>query len=94
MLMQTNLPVRVAIAGATGFAGQELIRLLTRHPHVTITAATGSQSTSAPQSSVAARYGTAPWCRSIPLAGRTSYSGACRKGVGRVAPVLLKRVCG
>src|SRR5262245_2819907 len=45
--MQT--PIRVAIAGATGFAGQELIRLLARHPHVTITAATGSQATSAPR---------------------------------------------
>ena len=41
--------IRVAVAGASGFAGQELIRLLARHPHVTITAATGSQSTSAPR---------------------------------------------
>jgi N-acetyl-gamma-glutamyl-phosphate reductase len=43
-------PIRVAIAGATGFAGQELIRLLARHPRVTIAAATGSQATSAPRS--------------------------------------------
>jgi N-acetyl-gamma-glutamyl-phosphate reductase len=41
--------VRVAVAGASGFAGQELIRLLSRHPHVTITAATGSQATSTPR---------------------------------------------
>jgi N-acetyl-gamma-glutamyl-phosphate reductase len=41
--------VRVAVAGASGFAGQELIRLLARHPNVTITAATGSQATSAPR---------------------------------------------
>ncbi len=41
--------VRVAVAGATGFAGQELMRLLARHPYVTITAATGSQSTSTPR---------------------------------------------
>src|SRR3954467_12467954 len=41
--------VRVAVAGATGFAGQELIRLLARHPFVTITAATGSQATSTPR---------------------------------------------
>src|ERR1044072_8931997 len=41
--------VRVAVAGATGFAGQELIRLLARHPNVTITAATGSQATSTPR---------------------------------------------
>jgi N-acetyl-gamma-glutamyl-phosphate reductase len=42
--------IRVAVAGATGFAGQELIRLLARHPRVTIAAATGSQATSAPRS--------------------------------------------
>jgi N-acetyl-gamma-glutamyl-phosphate reductase len=42
-------PVRVAIAGASGFAGQELIRLLARHPNVTITVATGSQATSTPR---------------------------------------------
>jgi N-acetyl-gamma-glutamyl-phosphate reductase len=45
----TRQPVRVAVAGATGFAGQELIRLLSRHPFVTITAATGSQATSTPR---------------------------------------------
>jgi N-acetyl-gamma-glutamyl-phosphate reductase len=41
--------IRVAVAGASGFAGQELIRLLSRHPNVTITAATGSQATSTPR---------------------------------------------
>ena len=33
---------RVAIAGASGFAGQELLRLLAGHPHVRITAAMSS----------------------------------------------------
>src|SRR5438552_8645820 len=33
---------RVAIAGATGYAGQELMRLLARHPAVTIAAAMSS----------------------------------------------------
>jgi N-acetyl-gamma-glutamyl-phosphate reductase len=42
-------PIRVAVAGATGFAGQELLRLLARHPYVSIAAATGSQATSAPR---------------------------------------------
>src|SRR5882672_9648392 len=37
----------VAVAGATGFTGQELLRLLARHPSVRITAATSSGSTSA-----------------------------------------------
>jgi N-acetyl-gamma-glutamyl-phosphate reductase len=40
---------RVAIAGATGFAGQELVRLLARHPAVTLTTAMSSASTSAPR---------------------------------------------
>ena len=40
---------RVAIIGATGYAGQELIRLLARHPAVKLTLATGSQATSAPR---------------------------------------------
>ena len=35
-------PVRVAIAGATGYAGQELLRLLARHPGVRLTAAMSS----------------------------------------------------
>ena len=38
---------RVAIAGATGYAGQELVRLLARHPAVTLTAAMSSGATSA-----------------------------------------------
>jgi len=39
--------VRVAVAGATGYTGQELLRLLARHPSVTIAAATSSSATSA-----------------------------------------------
>jgi N-acetyl-gamma-glutamyl-phosphate reductase len=40
-----SAPVRVAVAGATGFTGQELLRLLARHPHVSIVAATSSGNT-------------------------------------------------
>ena len=40
---------RVAIVGATGYAGQELVRLLARHPRARLTMATGSQATSAPR---------------------------------------------
>src|SRR4051812_33432465 len=42
---QTNEAVacaRVAVAGATGFTGQELLRLLSRHPAVALTAAMSS----------------------------------------------------
>jgi N-acetyl-gamma-glutamyl-phosphate reductase len=40
---------RVAVAGATGYAGQELVRLLARHPAVTLTEAMSSGATSAPR---------------------------------------------
>ena len=40
---------RVAIVGASGYAGQELVRLLARHPLARLTLATGSQASSAPR---------------------------------------------
>ena len=40
---------RVAIAGATGYAGQELVKILARHPAVTLTTAMSSGATSAPR---------------------------------------------
>jgi len=43
-----NAPIQhVAVAGATGFTGQELLRLLARHPAVAVTSAMSSGSTSA-----------------------------------------------
>jgi N-acetyl-gamma-glutamyl-phosphate reductase len=38
---------KIAIAGATGYTGQELLRLLARHPAVTIATATSSGATAA-----------------------------------------------
>jgi len=40
---------RVAVAGATGYAGQELVRILARHPSVTLTTAMSSGAASAPR---------------------------------------------
>ncbi len=50
----TDVPVastrtRVAVAGATGYAGQELVRLLARHPAVQLTTAMSSAATSTPR---------------------------------------------
>ncbi len=45
----SGAPTRVAIAGATGFAGQELVRILARHPAVTLTHAMSSGASSAPR---------------------------------------------
>lgn len=39
----------MAVLGATGYAGQELVRLLARHPRVELTVATASQATSTPR---------------------------------------------
>jgi len=38
---------RVAVAGATGYTGQELLRILARHPGVSVTVATSSTASSA-----------------------------------------------
>src|SRR5438128_428754 len=53
---QPARPARVAVAGATGYAGQELLRLLARHPLVRVTAAMSS--------------GTAAAARSLPALAR------------------------
>ena len=45
----STAPVRVAVVGATGYAGQELVRLLARHPAATLTMATASQASSTPR---------------------------------------------
>jgi N-acetyl-gamma-glutamyl-phosphate reductase len=87
-------PIRVAIAGATGFAGQELIRLLARHPFVTIVAATGSQATSAPRRLPAlARIwdGTVVPLDAAALAGTTDavFLALPEAASAEIAPVLL-----
>jgi N-acetyl-gamma-glutamyl-phosphate reductase len=40
---------RIGIAGATGYAGQELVKILARHPAVTLTTAMSSGATSTPR---------------------------------------------
>ena len=42
--MPAREPIRVAVVGATGYAGAELIRYLARHPRVRLTAVTSEQS--------------------------------------------------
>jgi len=41
--------IDVALVGATGFAGQELVKILARHPQVRLTAAFGSATMEAPR---------------------------------------------
>ncbi len=42
--MSTPEPIRVAVVGATGYTGGELVRYLARHPYVRLTAVTSEQS--------------------------------------------------
>ena len=44
MTSETDQRIDVALVGATGYAGQELVRILARHPRVRLTAALGSAS--------------------------------------------------
>ena len=44
--------VRVAVAGASGYTGVELIRLLAQHPHVELTTVTSEKSAGLPVASV------------------------------------------
>jgi len=48
----TPAPVRVAVVGATGYAGAELVRLLARHPNVRITGATSEKDAGKPLAAV------------------------------------------
>jgi N-acetyl-gamma-glutamyl-phosphate reductase len=41
--MSSSKKIRAALVGATGYAGQELVRLLSQHPEVEITALTSKQ---------------------------------------------------
>ena len=47
--MNTHDTLTVGVAGATGYSGQELVRLLARHPQVRLTTAMGSQKADGPR---------------------------------------------
>jgi N-acetyl-gamma-glutamyl-phosphate reductase len=48
-MSSTGSQVDVAIVGATGYAGQELVRILARHPNARVAAAMGSATMEAPR---------------------------------------------
>ena len=48
--------VRVAVFGASGYAGEELLRILLRHPNAEITAVTSRKNAGEPVSNVFPRY--------------------------------------
>lgn len=46
--MNAEAPIRVAVVGASGYVGGELLRLLSQHPRVLLTAVTSEQSAGKP----------------------------------------------
>ena len=70
--------LRVAIAGATGYAGEELIRILQQHPSVQLTCLAAS----------------AKWDRPVPLAQVfPRFAGQCDLPVESLDPVRLAQSC-
>ena len=86
---------RVAVIGATGYAGQELVRLLARHPACGLTLATASQATSTPRDAAGAgadlgRRGRAARSRRVVAASAdVAFLALPEAASAEVAPALL-----
>jgi N-acetyl-gamma-glutamyl-phosphate reductase len=52
--------LKVAVVGASGYSGEELVRLLVRHPHVEIAALTSRQFAGQSLGSVYPRFAGGP----------------------------------
>ena len=57
--------VRVAIVGASGYSGEELVRLLLRHPHVELVAVTSRQSAGQTIAQVFPKFAMHPVARTL-----------------------------
>ena len=60
-----NSPVRVAIVGASGYSGEELVRLLLSHPHVELVAVTSRQSAGQTVAQVFPKFAGHPRSRTL-----------------------------
>ena len=59
------MPTRVAIIGASGYSGEELVRLLLHHPEVEITAVTSRQSAGQSLAQVFPKFGSHPRSKAL-----------------------------
>lgn len=57
--------IKVAIVGASGYSGEELVRLLLQHPHVELAAVTSRQYAGQTLAQVFPRHGNDPFCRAL-----------------------------
>ena len=62
--MSTN-KVRVAIVGASGYSGEELVRLLLGHPHVELTAVTSRQNAGQTLAQVFPKFASRPLAKTL-----------------------------
>jgi N-acetyl-gamma-glutamyl-phosphate reductase len=58
-------PVRVAIVGASGYSGEELVRLLLNHPHARLVAVTSRQYAGQPLAQIFPRFASHPLSRTL-----------------------------
>jgi N-acetyl-gamma-glutamyl-phosphate reductase len=63
--MKTEQKTRVAVMGASGYTGEELVRLLLRHPHAELAAVTSRQSAGKTLAEVFPRMDSHPAARSL-----------------------------
>jgi len=88
-------PIRVGIAGATGYAGVELLRLLTRHPAARVAAAMGSPGSQPRRVPALARVWDAP-VDGLDIDTLVNHTDAVflalpDEASAQVAPALVKR---
>lgn len=60
-------PVSVAIVGASGYSGEELVRLLLQHPHARLTAVTSRQYAGQSVAQIFPRFASHPVAQSLPF---------------------------
>ena len=59
------MPTRVAIVGASGYSGEELVRLLLNHPHVELTAVTSRQNAGQTIAQVFPKFASQPRSKTL-----------------------------
>ena len=84
---------RVAIVGASGYSGEELVRLLLKHPHVEITAVTSRQSAGQTVAQVFPKFASRPNARSLRFTEPNVETLAKQASIAFLAlPQLLARI--
>ena len=66
---------KVAIVGASGYSGEELVRLLLNHPHVELSAVTSRQNAGQTVAQIFPRFASHPKSRSLRFTEPNAESG-------------------